>query len=785
MAGISSSDQGIAMPLNPKIERDDNVEASARETLSDSSSSSSGTPPKQRKRYRKGDHLRSLVDSQMKRIKFLQIEPEIHQQKHIEQDFENLARQLELSKIRGMERLYKELQKELKEMKLERNGKEKKRRLVDVEQEIDPQRRLWKKVLEIFAKRKIPKEMKDLFFQRLVVKMSKPKNTTSDVITKQAESDIVLLQLARKVAAEHPMFWSREWRRKIRKVLKKRKAAEQLLTKATGKDDPFGSLSALSSSSEAYTAKIRSPALQELHSKITEEQQYEEAAEFQARMQERLSNQQYQNLMNYVRDYVESCEEPIIGTVPSHATGDSDEDDAENDEETGPETNDAGADSPAIPFPDILTPVSTDDIVKQTTPKKHQHVQQELRILKSNLLKFIPDSRFNLIAQDVSDFFYVTASDEVVDSTLGADQLTAIIQDDRIVRTSQTRWDEARETYVKCFQQIHKILLKVKAEMPPLIDDNDVATNSPEDSILETIAAVAASTLPDAQETAASTERVRPRRYIAFEAMEIGQPVANMESDEQDIIHKFELSSTIHLSDEKQIQVFESDAFPTHAPTDRIVFIDNLPIDIGRDQLLNAYSRCGEIDALELFHYRPELDPGRKSIDDHKKIRSPSSSSRRQQWQRPRTPLYGMLLYKEAEGAAKAVSDPLRIFGMVLDKHLIRSHRATDMTKLYLEDVNPTHDITAIEYDLSRILHPELYVCLDVSAHRRRRRRVGKDLESLSCVIQLSSFEAAYWAYQKLHMELEYLQEDNSNCVLHWMETPADAMLYWTRQLNY
>ena len=143
-----------------------------------------------------------------------------------------------------------------------------------------------------------------------------------------------------------------------------------------------------------------------------------------------------------------------------------------------------------------------------------------------------------------------------------------------------------------------------------------------------------------------------------------------------------------------------------------------------------------------------------------------------------------MILYKESEGAAKAVADPLKIFGMVLDKHLIRSHRASDMTTLYLEDVDPAHDITSIEYDLSRILHPNLYVCLDVSAHRRRRRKLGPP-EPLSGAIQFPSFEAAYWAYQKLYLDLEYLQHKDSACALHWMETPADAMLYWTRKLNF
>ena len=113
--------------------------------------------------------------------------------------------------------------------------------------------------------------------------------------------------------------------------------------------------------------------------------------------------------------------------------------------------------------------------------------------------------------------------------------------------------------------------------------------------------------------------------------------------------------------------------------------IDNLPIDITEQSLLNAYSRCGPIESLAIFNQRTELDPGRRSTDSRKKIRNPSG---RGKWQRPRTPLYGMVLFEDSASAAKATVDPLRIFGMVYDRHLIRSYPSSELTKLYLEDIS-------------------------------------------------------------------------------------------------
>merc|ERR1712166_1192039 len=292
-----------------------------------------------------------------------------------------------------------------------------------------------------------------------------------------------------------------------------------------------------------------------------------------------------------------------------------------------------------------------------------------------------------------------------------------------------------------------------------------------------------------------------------------------------------------------------------------------------KERLQQAYERCGVIDSIQIFNFKPELDPTRgkiKTADTNtKKIRTASNTSLKQKWSRPRTPLYAFILFTDTIGASKAISDPLRIFGMVIDSHLIRSHRACDMKTLYLEDVsdvsasnvvnntiahtppstttvtssstddngnddsstvlsgggnvhkvngNGNNDLSTIEYELGQLLHPiNLYVCLDDSGHNKLRRRSTtqnnkngrpkkRPQPPTSYKIKFPNFQAAYTSYWKLKLELHLLQEKqqqqqdidnnpnhNSNhnhtmtptTQLHWMETPRDAELYWTRKLNF
>ncbi|KAG7374346.1 hypothetical protein IV203_013441 [Nitzschia inconspicua] len=699
----------------------------------------------------------------------------------LEDDFLQLSYQFEVPKFKWIEGLAKELEKYQQQQQQQKKAKSALNE--------DPQRRLWKVVLQYLDTRKVPKEIRQRFFLRMVdsreIDAGSIQTKNGDIQSKksltqqQIVSDVKLLQQARALAIHHPMSWSRESNRKIRRKLGKKKGISHHNTSRVDDDDVdientattvYNTLPRLPV--KEYMSRIRVPALAAMFETKSEEQQYNEAVEFQKKMQERLPLPQYLNAIKYVQDFADSCNVPNTdgnGSVPEIGN-----------EQEAPDNDSQYTNS--FPRHDL-----EDDAKRHRLNQHQQHVQQELRILKTNLQRFVPKTRLHMVAEDFAKFFHIMITDPVMN--MEEQRYVNMIRDDAVVCQSQQKWEETQETYVKAFQNVQELLQKAANTLEENQHDeltgrtlqNDLLGVSQEESILETFdgVMVGVSSINPPQMT--TTERVRPRRYTVFEAMEIGK---QEKSGEGSLIPPQARFQNV-LPQEGGSKVFRNDLFPAQAPTDRMVFIDNLPIDVEVDRLKDAFGRCGTIEALEIFHQRPELDPGRKAIDNRKKIRSPSSNFRRQRWQRPRTPLYGIILYKEATSAAKAVADPLRIFGMVLDHHLIRTQKAAAMTKLYLEDVASSHDTTAIEYDLSRILHPDLYVCLDVSGHRRGKRRRGIDGETSSCVIKFPTFESAYWAYQKLSLELEYLQEADGTCGLHWMQTPPDAMLYWTRQLNF
>jgi RNA recognition motif-containing protein len=43
---------------------------------------------------------------------------------------------------------------------------------------------------------------------------------------------------------------------------------------------------------------------------------------------------------------------------------------------------------------------------------------------------------------------------------------------------------------------------------------------------------------------------------------------------------------------------------------DRVVFVNNLPIIVGEEEIDEIYSRCGPLDWIQLFNFQPNLDPG-------------------------------------------------------------------------------------------------------------------------------------------------------------------------------
>ena len=390
--------------------------------------------------------------------------------------------------------------------------------------------------------------------------------------------------------------------------------------------------------------------------------------------------------------------------------------------------------------------------------------KERIKMLFSNIQPQA-NTHAHLVAPALIEFFYINIPDAGESTAASVD---GIISSDHRVLRRQKAWDELKDEFVSSFQAIHSILLEERAkkiENDNTKDDggNHREDDSSEESVLSTFDDAAKTAEIKEKTNSASHQSNRPRFYNVFEALSIGD-WAEKDGRKSKPFEASVVGTPLEFA-----------SFPSDPPLDRLVFIDNLPIDITESRLKDAYSRCGDIETMLVFHRRPDLDPGRKADDSKKKIRNPSSS--RGRWERPRTPLYAIFLYKDVAGATKAVSDPLRIFGMVLDKHLIRSHRALDMTKLYLEDIGSTHNVTSIEYELSQILHPELYVCLDIGSRQYKIRG------SSNCVIKFPTFEAAYWSYLRLSNELKLLEDEN--CALHWMETPRDAMKYWTRELNF
>jgi hypothetical protein len=563
-------------------------------------------------------------------------------------------------------------------------------------------------------KSSMPQNVKDGFWNLILAPTGKKKKTT--ISHHVPAEDVQIFQRARDLSVDFPFFWSKGRKRKVLKTVRQQKETTQ-----------------------DYLA-LRTETISNLHRSKSITEQEEEAKQLTETLHERLPTKYYDKVVDLFRVYIQACESEQADLLESENT-----------------EGDEAADEASV-VSNISESDNDQNSVDIQKPKKR------IKMLFSNL-KAQAQTHVHLISSDLADFLYINVS---VSSDASEREDVAAV-DPRII-ASQKAWNDAKEHFVVSFQSVQTILTEEYAEKAAMLeaeendknfdengeDGKDIADGS-EESIMKSFQDAAGA--PNNQ---ASTQRIKPRSYVIFEAISIGDwatthggqalPEASVEGTP-----------------------LEDACFASSAPNDRLVFIDNLPIDISENRLLEAYSRCGDIESLQVFHRRADLDPGRRLDDSRKKIRNPSSS--RQKWQRPRTPLYAMILYRDAAGATKAVADPLRIFGMVLDKHLIRSFRPSDMTKLYLEDISAAHDVTSIEYQLSQLLHPELYVCLDIG------RRQGRTFGSSSCEIKFPNFEAAYWAYLKLSAQLDLLKEDG--CALHWMQTPRDAMHFWTRQLNF
>lgn len=240
----------------------------------------------------------------------------------------------------------------------------------------------------------------------------------------------------------------------------------------------------------------------------------------------------------------------------------------------------------------------------------------------------------------------------------------------------------------------------------------------------------------------------------------------------------------------------------------RIVFINNLPIDTTEEEIEHIYSRCGPLDSVKLFNLRPDLDPGplsKKQLEERRRKKRLSNAGadtytvyQRQSQQRPRTPVYGILTFQTVEGFELATSPEMSLFGCVIRRHPVMSIKPQEMKTLYLENIPPNLLSIEVEYKLARLLHPhKMYVMLDgmkgvcrgVHEHNGSTDDYREFSEPSSCEIKFENFCAANEAYQLMVSNGGVDQGasfmGSGDCQIHWFRTPLDGMRYWTRDFNF
>ena len=372
-----------------------------------------------------------------------------------------------------------------------------------------------------------------------------------------------------------------------------------------------------------------------------------------------------------------------------------------------------------------------------TTKKKKK--KRFVRKIRFELEK-ISGAQFHLVAADTADFFYMNVGlDYNVTST-----------DPRIQQLHE-KWMLARERFVEAMLGIQEKLLAsvedVDDDIAVVIDRETATDNDAIEPELQRLTQVPRKKGDD--------RRFRRPAHVVFDAMVLHEAINNEDIDDS------------------------LQGAPVILPSQKTVFVDSLPIDINKDEVIELYSRCGDLDSVQIFNQYTDLDPGplpQTQIAARQKKQLQSVRTKFRKWQRPRTPVYAMLTFSDILGSQRALEDSLRIFGIVIRKHPVRSFRSSDMTSLYLEGLPEGQPCIDLEYQLSQQLHPNLFVCLD--AGQNNRAVVG------SCEINFPSFEAAIDSYHKLQ-ELDLFKKSDAACRLHWMRTPKDAIQWWTRKRGF
>jgi hypothetical protein len=217
--------------------------------------------------------------------------------------------------------------------------------------------------------------------------------------------------------------------------------------------------------------------------------------------------------------------------------------------------------------------------------------------------------------------------------------------------------------------------------------------------------------------------------------------------------------------------------------SENTVLIDNLPVDITESELRELYSRCGVLKDVLIFNQRPDLDLGplsRTVLADSRKKGLSYSTAQRQKWQQPRTPVYALLSFANRASYNEAIDDSLRIFGVLIRKHNVRTICVNDLNKLFLDNIPDGISNKEMERILSTILAPNIVVTM--SQGQNPLGIIG------SCEVRFPSFEVALKAYEKIQESKKVKSIENHDflqCSVNWLRTRPDAELWWSKQLDF
>jgi RNA recognition motif-containing protein len=394
----------------------------------------------------------------------------------------------------------------------------------------------------------------------------------------------------------------------------------------------------------------------------------------------------------------------------------------------------------------------TGDASSRKSKVKHSEKQQ----LPSNHLSYpvencVGDTHYHLISKQVKKFFYFN--------------LCTINQDSKY-KNSKMIWDRMKEKFVES-------MIKLQKELHD--NDNKGAASNAECDV----------EVDDFQQRVGLSKiqrrvhRPKLKVHVIFDAM----PLLEFRSMEPNCTPSQPVNGTYTngifdgaslngdhgpVNGEKNLQ---------NSAVKHIVFIDNLPVDITEPELRELYDRLGEIKQLEIFNLRPDLDPGKLTQTESKKIqkKQEKSISITKRWQRRKTPVYAIIEFANEEGQRKALDDSLRIFGMIIRRHPSRSIRPSDMMSLFIEQIPSGLRCVELEHQLSQALSPNYFVSLQ--AGQRSTAMAG------SCEIKFPSFESAYESYTKLK-ELEIFSLESA-CRINWVPTQSDAEDWYTKKLGF